>query len=101
VEWALGIAKRRAQLLVGGGVFVVAVDITEQRRQPGEGGLVDAAVCFEALAGARAQLVEVPAGKRDADDWHVEAATFHQRLEGWEDLLVGQVAGSAEEDQRA
>ena len=55
---------------------------------------------LEALARPRAQLLEVQARLGDADDRHVEAAAPHHRLERGEDLLVGEVAGGAEEDER-
>ena len=45
------------------------------------------------------ELVEVPAGLGHADDRHVEVAALHHRLQRREDLLVGQIAGGAEEDQ--
>ena len=56
------------------------------------------AVLLEAVA-ARAPRAasSVPARLRDADDRHVEVPAAHQRLERREDLLVGEVAGGAEE----
>ena len=70
-------------------------------RELREGRLVDAAaVLLDALAGARPELLERPARSRDADDRHVELPAPHHRLERGEDLLVGEVAGGAEEDQR-
>jgi hypothetical protein len=44
-------------------------------------------------------LVEIPAGLGHTDHRHVEAAAFQHRLQRVEDLLVGQVARGAEEDQ--
>ena len=45
------------------------------------------------------KLIEVPTGLGHADDRHVEVAALHHRLQRREDLLVGQIAGGAEEDQ--
>ncbi len=49
--------------------------------------------------GARFQLVKVPAGLGDANDRHIEVATFDHRLQRREDFLVRQVPGRAEENQ--
>ena len=54
---------------------------------------------LEAVTGPCPELVEVPAGLGYADDWHFEVATFQHRLQRREDLLVGQIARRAEEDQ--
>ena len=59
-----------------------------------------AAVLLEAVARPGLELVEVPAGLGHADHRHVEVAALHHRLQRREDLLVGQVAGGAEEHQR-
>ena len=55
---------------------------------------------LDAVAGAAAELLERPARLGDADDRHVEAAAPDHRLQRREDLLVGEVAGGAEEDER-
>ena len=52
------------------------------------------------LRGALDELVERPAGLGDADDRHLEPAAPRQRLQRREDLLVREVAGGAEKDQR-
>ena len=54
----------------------------------------------EAVARARAELLEVQPGFGHADDRHVEVAAPDHGLQRREDLLVGQVAGGAEEHQR-
>ena len=101
VERPLGAAQRLAQPIERVRIFVVAVDVAKQTRELGEGGRVDtAAVRLEAVARARAKLIEVPARLGHADDGHVEATTLDQGLQRREDHLVRQVAGRAEEDQR-
>ena len=55
---------------------------------------------LEAVAARAPELVEVPAGLGDADHRHVEVAALDHRLQRREDLLVREVAGRAEEDQR-
>ena len=59
----------------------------------------DAAVAFEAGLGAVLQLFQVPARLGDADDRDVEPLVAHEGLKGREDLLVGEIAGRAEEDE--
>ena len=82
-------------------VVVVAVHVAEERQQLGELRLVDAAaVVHEAVAGPGAELLQVPARLRDPDHRHVEVTAPDQGHEGREDLLVGEVARRAEEDQR-
>src|SRR5262249_10800776 len=49
---------------------------------------------------ARAKLVQRPARLRDADDRNVQGAPPDEGLERGKDLLVGEVAGGAEEDER-
>ena len=44
-------------------------------------------------------LFYIRAGLGHADDWHIKVATFQHRLQRREDLLVGQIARRAEEDQ--
>ena len=81
-------------------VGVVAVDVAQQRQELRERRLVDAAVLREAVARPRAELVEVPARLRDADDGHVEVPAPDHRLQRREDLLVREIAGGAEEHER-
>src|SRR4249920_1689958 len=50
------VAERRAELLKRRWVVVVAVHELEQRRQFGEAVGIDAAMCLEARAGARAEI---------------------------------------------
>src|SRR5581483_5733235 len=75
-------------------------DVAEARTEGVEAGLVHAApVLLQALAHAVAELVEGPGILRDPDDRDLELAVFDHRLEGGEDLLVGQVARGPEEDE--
>src|SRR5207244_10414195 len=61
---------------------------------------IQATVLFEAVPGPCLELIEGPSGPSHADDGHVEMAAPDQRLQGREELLERQVAGSAEEDER-
>jgi hypothetical protein len=104
VQRPAGVAELLAEPLEGPGVVVVAVDVAQQLRQPGEGLLVElalaAGVVLDALAGPPAQLGQVPARPGHSDDRDVETVALDQPQEGGEDLLVGQVAGGAEEHDR-
>ena len=53
----------------------------------------------DALAHARAQLFDGHARARDADDRDVEMAAAGHRVERGKDLLEGEIAGGAEDDQ--
>src|SRR5262249_40171800 len=67
-------------------------ELRERRR-------VEPAVPRHAVARAGPHLVESPPRLRHTDDGHVEVAAARHRLQGREDLLVGEVAGGAEEDE--
>ena len=94
-------AQRRAQLLEGRRIAIVAVDVRQVRaRAVANAASSSAAVLAQAVAGALLQLVQVPARLGHADDRHVEVAARDQGLQRGKDLLVGQVARGAEEDER-
>ena len=81
-------------------VAVVAIDVAQARVEPGECTLVDAALAVDqAVADPIAQAVE-RATPGDADDRHLQFVVTDQRLQRRVDLLVGQVAGRAEKDER-
>ena len=54
---------------------------------------------LDAVARARAKLIDAPARLGDADDRHVQVAALHHRLQRREDFLVSQVARGAEKDE--
>jgi hypothetical protein len=83
----------------GGRVGVVAVDVAQQREQLGEGVGIRAAALLDALLGAGLELLEPPALLGDADDGRVEHAAPHHALQRGEDLLEGEVARGAVEDE--
>ena len=100
VQRTLGTTERLAQLGERRGIAVIPVDVLQTRAQLRERRRVQPAVLLEAVLGPRHELIEIPMGPRHADDRHVETVTPDQRLEGREDLLVRQVAGGTEEDER-
>src|SRR5690348_11134786 len=55
---------------------------------------------LDALLRPRLQLLERPLAPGDADDGTVEHSRLHHALEGGKDLLEGEVAGGAVEDDR-
>src|SRR6185369_1720837 len=100
VERPLAVAQPLFEPLVSGGLAVVAVDVAQQLGELGEGvGVGAAAVLGDALPRTFDELVAIPAGARNADHRHGHPAALHQALQGGEDLLVGEVAGGAEEDE--
>jgi hypothetical protein len=46
------------------------------------------------------QTLQAPLREGDADDWNLEIASFHHRIECREDHLMGEVSGDTEEQQR-
>ena len=95
----------RSELLAQGlkrcRVGIIATDIAQQSRKLAKGSGIDtSAVLLEALAGASLQLIKIPTGPGHTDDRHIEVPTLQHRLQRRENLLVGEVAGGAEEDKR-
>ncbi len=68
VQRRLGIAQLLAQLGEGGRIGIVAVDVAQQADELFKGRLLQAAMLFQALLGARFQLIEIPTGLGNADD---------------------------------
>ena len=95
---------RVAQLLpergVGGRVVVVAPDVAEKAGKFLERVAVDDPVPLYALPCVFPEAIEVPPAPGDADHRDVEAPAAGQPVERREDLLVRQVSGSPEEDER-
>src|SRR5262249_35524642 len=65
-----------------------------------EGVAIDATVAADAVLGARAQLVDRPARLGNADHRHGETPAARHAVKRRKNLLVGQVAGRPEEDER-
>ncbi len=99
VQRPLGAAKRLLQISKSPRIVIVAVHISQQPQQLGESGVVAAAVLLDAVLGARPQLLDRPTGLGDADDGDIHAFVGHEFQQSRKDLLEGEIAGSAEEDQ--
>ena len=104
VQRPLRLAQRLAQLGEGLRVGVVAVDVLQPCRKLVEHRLVELLAVLlgrlpHAVERALAQLLHRPAGQRHADHRHLQVAVARHRQQRREDLLVGQVAGGAEENQ--
>src|SRR5262245_55039137 len=54
---------------------------------------------LEAVAGARAELLDGPLRSGDADHGDVQGAATDQRLQRRKDLLVREIAGGPEDDE--
>ena len=65
-----------AQLTERRSVSVVAVDVLEHLAEPGEGVGIETAILLDAVQSPLLELVERPSRFRDADDWHIQLATF-------------------------
>ena len=88
-----------AKRLKGGLFGVIAVHIVEEPAQLFEHRAVQSAVLLQAVRGAGAQLLDLPARFGHTDHGHVEVAPLYHRLQRREDLLVRQIAARAEEHQ--
>ena len=100
-----GVAQHLLEPLEGGCVVVVAIDVAQPRRQFRERSFVDPATLIlrglcDAAVGALAQLFQCLVGVRHTDDRQIPIVVELHDLQRREDLLVGQIAGGAEEDQR-
>ena len=100
VQRLLRVAQFPAQLLKSCRVGIVAVYVVHEAAQAAKCVRVQTAVPFDAVPRACSKLVERPAGFGDADNRDVEIAAFGQRLQGGKYLLMGEIPGSAKENQR-
>ena len=55
---------------------------------------------LEAVERPRPELIEIPAGPGDTNDWHIQVSTLHHALQRMEHLFVGKIARRSKEDQR-
>ena len=93
-----GRAQGAAQSLVGGGIAVIAPDVAQARAQALDDAGLDALGHRRAHLGAQPRVV--PVAGRDADHGHVQRACGLEAGKRCVQLLVRQVAGDAEEDER-
>ena len=66
----------------------------------GEGGIVHTAVACHTVARPLLELIQVPTRFRNSDDRNFQIVMLDQPLQRRENLLVSQVPGRAEKDQR-
>ncbi len=85
-------AQECAQLGVGVRLAIIAIDVLQQGRQPGECGFVDATMLRDALMRALLQLIERPARFRHSNDRDIQIVSLDEGLERGEDLLIRQVS---------
>ena len=100
--WVGGSAKNLAQRVERGRVAIIAIDVSQQVDQTREVVVArnTAAMFVEARTRSGPELLERPAGLGHAYDRDREPTVSNQRLEGWEDLLVGKIARRAKENER-
>jgi hypothetical protein len=100
VQWTFGSVEGLAQLGKRAGVGIIAIHIAQQGCQSSKDSLIYRPLLGHAVVRAGNKLLQVPARFRHADDRTVELAAADQRQQRGEDLLIGQVARGAKEDQR-
>src|ERR1017187_9008540 len=96
----LRLAERLEQLIEGRGVLIIAVDILQHLHQFRKSCLIHTAMLRDTVVRSRAELVQIPSRLGYAQHGHIQISAFHHRLQRRENLLVSQVAGGSEEDQR-
>src|ERR1700722_7958286 len=99
VQRPLGAAERLLQFCEGLRIVVVAIDISQKAQELIKLGRVGAAVLFDAVCGSSLELFDCPACLGDADDRHIDAFVADEAQKRRENLLEGEIAGSAEEHQ--
>src|SRR5262245_27418619 len=85
--------------LEGGGLLVIAIQVTQKAAQPVESGRIESSVLIETVARAVAELLEVPTRLGYADHRHIEVTSPCHRVQRREDLLISQIARGAEKDE--
>ena len=101
MQGALPVLKRAPQFDERGGVFVVAVDITQQTGEIAEYRLVDPAAEFgNAVVGVGAQTLKIPARRiRHADNRRQRAAMPQHVVQRGEYFASGEIARGAKQHQ--
>src|ERR1700739_3103139 len=80
-------------------ILVIAVDIAQHADQLLESGGIEPPMFLQTVFRASAKLIEVPSSFGDPNHGDVEVSSFHHRLQGRENLLVGKIAGGAEKNE--
>ncbi len=88
-----------AQRLKRGRVRIVTPHITHQVTEFFEGHGIEFPAFLQAAARAGFQLVEVLSGPGHADDRDLEMAALDHCLQGWKDLLKGQITRRAKKNE--
>src|SRR5215471_12149109 len=84
----------------GGRILVIAIHVTQQGDQFFESRGIESTVFLQAILRASAKLIKIPSCFCHADDRYIEMSSLYHRLQGGENLLVSQIAGGAEENER-
>ncbi len=94
------IAERLPQLLVGGWVLIVAVNVLELLHEFAERSLIHASpVLAEALTGARSELLHRPTGFGDTDDGNRQGLAADHVLQRGKNFLVREIARRTKEHE--
>ena len=92
-------AQGLTKVLERRGVCVIPINVTQGRRELRERSFVNTAVVLNAVSCPRPELVNGPSSVCDTNDRHVEMTAANHGLKRRENLLVGEIAGGAEEDE--
>src|ERR1700722_4769374 len=99
VQRPLGAAERLLQFGEGLRIVVIAIDVPQEAQELIKLSGVGAAVLLDAVFRASLELFDGPPSLGDADDRHIDALVADEAQKRGEDLLEGEIAGSAEEHQ--
>src|SRR5215467_7453462 len=93
------IPKLFAKRSEGFRILIIAVDISQQIYQFLKSCGIEPAMFLQAVFRPSSKLIEIPSGFGHADHGNVEVSSFHHGLQRWENLLIGEIARSAEKNE--
>src|ERR1044071_7446159 len=99
MRWPFRVFQLLAKHSEGRWILIVAVHIPQKADQLFKSGGIEPAMFLQAVLCASAKLIEIPSSFCDSDYWNVEVSSFHHRLQGREDLFVGEIAGGAKKNE--
>src|ERR1700746_998820 len=97
VRRAFWLLEFLARCVEGRRILIVAVHVAQQSDQLIERRGIETTMFLQAVFRASTKLIEIPSSFGHANYGDVEVSSFHHRLQGWENLFVGEIAGGTKE----
>src|SRR4029077_5738900 len=99
MRWPFRVFELLAKHSEGRWILIVTVHIPQKADELFESGKIGPTMFLQAVLCARGQLIEIPSSFCDSDHGNVEVPSFHHRLQGRENLFVGEIAGGAKKNE--